>query len=896
MKRRTYALPFAVFTWLAGHVIGQDEVLKPFRPGRPEPTRPPANEAPATRPAEGTPLKPFRAAEDPPKAQPIKPKPPRALEEVEEAPIPKAVPVKRPPASDLLKDPSREPMKQTDPAVDGGAPKPAERQAATENPEPGDIVVKPGVAPTTPDQVQLQFADNYYARKQWREAAPEYETFLQRYPTAPAGDRQAAMYRLAECYRQGGAVNNAKANYEKLLSTYAGGEFVGYASYRLASLLYDEKNYREALPIYRRASVRLVQPTLVNASKFFVGRCLEAGGQKNEARMQYEVVAGITEGNPYRDASRLSAGRLQEELKDRDAALKWLLPLAKETANPQIKAEAMTRSGLLQLETGKVDAALETMKAALALPEAAASRNELQVGIFRALYEKKDFKGVLERYESGTANELNVESKLNVLVVVANSHRELGQRDASMALYDQISRDYGNTPQARDAAYARLVMLYDTGDQRLLEEVNKFLAEFPNAPQADRVSLMKAEVLFKTGDFENAAPVYQVIMEQARGLKGDFKGEAAFKLGWCWMELRQYEKAIAVFLAFLKDYPLHVKVPTALAQLGAAQMQLKQYSAAQKSFEELTTKHPKSRETEVGLENLALIHGQLGDQARMAATFEKLLQTFPESAAKAKAHYWIGRAAFDRKDYKKAAPHLDQARQLDKEQFFKRASVAILICYFNLEQLEATEKEIEFYKSNGGEASTPTDVVRWVGQKYYEQGKYENSIKYLTQLVVRKEATADDFLLLARARAKLGSYKEAVESFDSYLAIAKEPVLRVAGLIEKTDAQIGLKDWEAAEKTAKDGLVVATEGKYNGELRLRVGEIEVGRGNATKALQIFEAIPVTLEDDDICPRALERAIEIRRNLGQDEEVKRLENQLRSKYPEFLQKKKKLAQP
>jgi tetratricopeptide (TPR) repeat protein len=904
MKRRTSALSFLVLACLAGlaSLVGaQDEVLKPFRPGRAEPARPPANDTPATRPADGTPLKPFRGTEEPPKAQPVKPKPPKPVD-VEEAPIPKAVPVKRPPVGDPAippnptKEPAKEPMKEQAPPVPGETPKPAERPSANENPEPGDIVVKPGVTPTTPDQVQLQFADNYYARKQWRDAAPEYETFIQRYPNAPASDRQAAMYRLAEAYRQMGSVNNAKLNYDKLLSTYAGGEFVGYASYRLASLLYDEKQYREALPIYRRASVRLIQPTLVNASKFFVGRCLEAGGQKNDARMQYEVVAGITEGNPYRDASRLSVGRLLEDLKDREAALKWLLPLAKETVNPQIKAEALTRAGLLQLEVGKPDLALETMKTALALPEAAPSRNDLHVGIFKALYEKKDFKGVLERYESGTANELNAESKLNVLVVVANSHRELGQRDASMALYDQISRDYGSTPQARDASYARLVMLYDTGDQRLLEEVNKFLTDNPTAPQADRVSLMKAEALFKAADFENAALAYQEIVEKARGLKGDFKGEAAFKLGWCWMQLRQYEKALPVFTAFLKDYPLHAKVATALAQLGAAQMQLKQYSAAQKTFEELTTKHPKSKEMEFGLENLALIHGQLGDQARMAATFEKLLQTFPESAAKAKAHYWIGRAAFDRKDYKKAAPHLDQARQLDKEQFFKRASVAILICYFNMEQLEATEKEIEFYKSNGGETSTPTEVVRWVGQKYYEQGKYDNAVKHLTQLVVRKEATADDFLLLARARAKMYHYKEAVESFDSYLAIAKEPVLRVAGLIEKTDAQIGLKDWDAAEKTAKDGLVVATEGKYNGELRLRVGEIEVGRGNSTKALQIFEAIPVTLEDDDICPRALERAIQIRRNLGQDQEVKRLENQLRSKYPEYLQKKKKVAQP
>jgi tetratricopeptide (TPR) repeat protein len=357
------------------------------------------------------------------------------------------------------------------------------------------------------------------------------------------------------------------------------------------------------------------------------------------------------------------------------------------------------------------------------------------------------------------------------------------------------------------------------------------------------------------------------------------------------MQLRQFDEAIRTFTTFLKDHPVHPKVATALAQLGSAQMQLKQYTAAQRSFEQLTTKHPKAREREFGLENLALIHGQLGDQAKMAATFEILLRDFPETAAKSKANYWIGRAAFDKKDFAKAAPHLDQARKLDKEQFFERASLAILACYYNLEKLDETEKEIEYYRSSGGKAQVPTDVERWMGQTYHQRGEFEQAIKHLVQLVIRKEATAEDFLLLARARMKSGQFKDAVDSFDSYLAIAKEPVLRVGGLIQKTDAQIALKDWDAAEKTAKEGLAIATEGKWNGELRLRMGQVELGRGSKTRALQIFEAIPVTLEDDDICPRALEQAIEIRKSLGEEAEVKRLENTLRSRYPEYLQKKR-----
>ena len=872
MKRRLPSvLPAALLAALSAASLGQNEVLKPFRPGAPV----------ADEPPRAIPLKPFRTGTpEAPKTEPVKPAEPE---------IPKAVPLRKPtpptaaPVAPAARATPRPPLPRTMPE--------GSRAPAAELPEPGDIVVGRS-APTTADQVQLQYADGFYSKKLLRDAAAEYERYLENFPKAPALDRQAVYYRLGESYRQTGAINNAKANYEALLANFTGGEFLGPAAYRLATMQYEEKNYREALQSYRRASVRLTQPVLIYASRFFVGRCLEATSQKAEARQQYEDLAKILDNNPFRDASRLSTGRMYGEAGLREDALKWLQPLAAETTNAQIKAEALARSGLLQLDLGRPDEAAKTFDAALALPEIAGWKDMIAVAGFRILYDRKDYKGVIARYNSGGAgNGLKMESKLNVLVTVADSQRELGLRDDALGTYAVIAREFPATPQARDAGYARLVMLYDGGDERLLTEVNAFLTDNPTAAQVERVQLMKAEALFKAGDFEHAAPIYQIVVARTKSLPANYKGEATFKLGWCWMQLGHFDKAVESFTVFVRDFSTHAKVPTALAQRGSAQMQLRQYSAAQKDFAELTTKYPKSKEREFGLENLALIHGQLGDPARMSDTFELLLKDFPESAARAKAHYWIGRTAFETKNYQKAAPHLDDARKLDREQFFERSSLALMACLYNLEDVDATEKEVEFYKANGGKAATPSDVIRWLGQKGFERGQYERAEKFLPELVLRKEAVGDDYLLLARSRVKMGKFKAAVESFDNYLSSTKDPVPRVAGMIEKADAQLGLKDWNAAEKTVKDGLNLATEGRYNGELRLRAGDVEAGRGDMKKALQIFETIPVTLDDEEVSPRAIERALEIHTKLGNASEVKRLENQLRSKYPEYLQKKR-----
>lgn len=869
MRRRVpFALPVAMLAALAASSPAQNEVLKPFRPGTP-------------------------AAEEPPKAIPLKPFRPGAPQpEPAESEIPKAVPVRKPTPIAVPEQPA---VPHLPPVATPRPPKAmteTPRQSAAELPEPGDIVVGRS-APTTADQVQLQYADGFYSKKMYRDAAAEYERYLDQFQRAPALDRQAVYYRLGECYRLTGAMNNAKANYEALLSNFTGGEFLGYAAYRLGSMQYEEKNYREALQSYRRASVRLTQPVLIYSSRFFVGRCMEATSQKAEARQQYEDLAKVVADNPFRDASRLSAGRMYADAGLREDALKWLLPLAAETTSGQIKAESLARAGLLQVELGRPDEATKTFDAALALPDIASWKDMIAVAGFRMLYDKKDYKGVIARYKNvGAGGGLKMESKLNVLVTVADAQRELALRDDALATYAQIAHEFPATPQAREAGYARLVMLYDAGDTRLLNEVNAFLTDNPVAPQVDRVSLMKAEALFKAGDFEHAAPIYQIVVAKTKALPENYKGEATFKLGWCWMQLGHHDKAIETFTGFLRDFSRHTKVPSALAQRGSAQMQLRQYSAAQKDFAELVSQHPKAKEREFALENLALIYGQLGDQAHMAETFEVLLKDFPQTAARPKANYWIGRTEFEKKNYKKAAPHLDEARKLDKEQFFERSSLALMACLYNLEDVDATEKEIEFYKKNGGKAATPSDVIRWLGQKSYDRGDYARAEKFLPELVLRKEAVGDDYLLLARSRAKLGKYKDAVDSFDNYLSSVKDAVPRVAGMIEKADTQVLMKDWNGAEKTVKDGLNLATEGRYNGELRLRAGDVEAGRGDTKKALQIYEAIPVTNEgDEEVSPRAMDRAMELHAKLGNTADVKRIENQLRSKYPEYFQKKR-----
>ncbi len=82
----------------------------------------------------------------------------------------------------------------------------------------------------------------------------------------------------------------------------------------------------------------------------------------------------------------------------------------------------------------------------------------------------------------------------------------------------------------------------------------------------------------------------------------------------------------------------------------------------------------------------------------MAATFQQLLKEFPKSAAAAQAHYYIGKAAFEAKDYETVIAEMNQARQLNKDQYGGPAALRILSSYFYLKQRNNLAKEVDkFY-------------------------------------------------------------------------------------------------------------------------------------------------------------------------------------------------------
>ena len=580
-------------------------------------------------------------------------------------------------------------------------------------------------------------------------------------------------------------------------------------------------------------------------------------------------------------------------------ALKQYEALANEAQKPALKAECAVRGGLIALELvqadkGKPDKLMIDRAAALfqkgrTLPEAGKFRALAQVGFRRLQYQTGQYAQLLADYKK-ELEKLPEAAQAEVLLLAANSQRQLGHPKEAEALYRQITTKYPDREEAKDAAYQQLINVYNSDSSALSAAVDRFLATNPTNERADQAKLLKAEALYKQQNYTEAASIYGEL--RASELSPRLRAEAAYKLGLCHVQTKNVPGVIEAFTYYLQTFPDTPQIPAALAQRALANEQSKNYAAALTDLNIILAKYPKAHEREAALQLKALILGQQDNTKGMVDTFRQLLKEFPKSSVAAQAQYYIGKTAFETKDYKTALIALNTARQLNKEQYYNLASVRIILCQFYLRDRPALTKEVNNFMagSRDGGTNVPPEVLEWLGIEYYNEKNFQAAEKYLS--VLRKNDNAgkikpDYLFYLGDAATKLKNLPEAEEAFAKYLQTAKDPAGKAKVLLTLGAVKISAHKPDEAQKIAEEIMVLQPEGRVNAEARLLAGEVQLERGNFDDAGKAFKGVALLYDDPAITPRALDKAAVAFRQAGKSEEADRLSHELHERYPNYV---------
>ena len=144
-----------------------------------------------------------------------------------------------------------------------------------------------------------------------------------------------------------------------------------------------------------------------------------------------------------------------------------------------------------------------------------------------------------------------------------------------------------------------------------------------------------------------------------------------------------------------------------MPQRALAYEQSQNYDAALADLNTILTKYPQAREREAALQQKALMIGQQGNKKGMSDTFRQLLKEFPKSSVAAQAQYYIGKTAFENKEYKAAIAALNASRQLNKDQYLVPATVRIISSYYGLRDRACGHERSRRVHGGGAERSGP---------------------------------------------------------------------------------------------------------------------------------------------------------------------------------------------
>ena len=744
-----------------------------------------------------------------------------------------------------------------------------------------------GGQPTmTPDELQVEIANNLYARKQFAQAASEYEKYLNLFPSG--SHRQAALYRLGESYRVLNRLPPATTCYRNLLiEAKDSGEFVGPATYRLATVYYNDKDYRSALPLFQRAAQLAKANDVLIAALYYQALCLEQLDRRVETREVYERIANITGDNPYRDFARLSIARQAMIDGRKGEALRQFDALSKDASKDSLKAEATLKAGLLATDLGQLDSAttfLQKVVDWLGSEVNAAARSDARLGLLRLLYRGSKYQQLVTEYDASKA-QMTPENRAEALLLLGNAQRMLDKPAEALAAYNQLLKEFPRTPQAAEVAYQRVVTLHRSNDPGIEKAADAYLTTNPEPDKADKVRLIKAELLYKKDKFAEAAAAYAQVQESLY-IEPRLRAEAMYRVGYCYNQLKLPDQVIESFSRFLRSFPESPLAAKALAYRGLAYQQYRNFPAALQDFNTLLLDFPKSKERELGLRQKALLLGQLEDSKGMVDTFKILLKDFPSSSDAGLANYWIGRTAFEAKNYALAIPPLELAHA-DKE-YGAKSWMLLILSYFNAENREKLEKEVDEYLKAGTTPAIPASVLNYLGSYFFELRKYDRAEPYLAAAAGAPTNTVPDiWLVLARARLFLKDYAGAKSASESFLATNPTvPAAKAQGLLARGEALVGLGKFDDAQKDAEAALALQPEGRLNAEGRLLTGQVSLGRGNALDAAKAFQAVSVLYDDPELTPRALSLAAQAYRRANKTTDAAKIEDELKTRFPSF----------
>ncbi len=170
----------------------------------------------------------------------------------------------------------------------------------------------------------------------------------------------------------------------------------------------------------------------------------------------------------------------------------------------------------------------------------------------------------------------------------------LDRFEEALVCFRTIRTKYGTSEDAKQAAYAEIILYNQLKDIAKLDELcNAYLTKYPDADNAEQVATLAGEVIVQSGNWEKVRTFYTRLIKDFP--KSESMDRYKFFLGLAYFMDADFKKSNPIFDTFVKDYPKSDLLENAYYYVAMSKFLANDYKATLEAIKVYLNKYPEGR-------------------------------------------------------------------------------------------------------------------------------------------------------------------------------------------------------------------------------------------------------------------------------------------------------------
>ncbi len=706
------------------------------------------------------------------------------------------------------------------------------------------------------DATLYWLGETYLKGSDYKQAAKQYRELIDRFPDSSYVPQ--AYYSLGWSYFEENNFKEAKEAFIGLVKKYAKHQLAEDAYFKLGEIEHNLHNYENAVGFFKDFIINYPQSHRHAEAYFYIGESYYYLTDTLNAISYYAKAAEIAYDNKLTLMAKVSLGWCYLKLEKFQLAQQYFDEALKLSQEKGIlsddvylgMANLYTETKDYQKARDAYNQLIERFPNSHRLAEAYLGKAnthylledyENAIKTYRTIINKfsanNNYQETLEKAYFGLAwsylkignIDLSVETfktikdqsenktvKISALTQIADAYQDVGQLEKAIDIYDQILRDYSDSPYTDYAQYRQGIALLKMDKTEMATlSFQSLKTNFPNSKYLTDAKYYLAVAYFKKGDWVSTKEQVQEFMKNLPNTN-EFLPEAQYILGLSYFNLNEFEKALNTFQSIIKNYPEQTAlVKNSEINIAKCFYKLGNIKEGLAKFKFIISKYPKSDIAQEALIYVGDHYLESSDYDNAIVSYQQFINNFPGSSKLNLVRYELGQAYLGKDEYDQAINILKLIDDPKQAELYAKAKLAIADIFSKKLDPEST---IETYQNI---ITTSPEFKRDAFVKIAQVNKlnkaYDKAMEaYQSALKSEKGSSqtenfeiqfqmGDTYELAHQTKEAIDTYLKIPYLYPQELSLIIKAYLRIARLFEDNE------QWEEAKTTYQKILTYNTE-------------------------------------------------------------------------------------